>query len=73
MDKKSLQVIIKGNLKMKVVTIERKNKVTLQDETEVFVEINGELNFWGKANQVDKALSMIAEANKWVQENKGGK
>lgn len=58
---------------MKVVTIERKNKVTLQDETEVFVEINGELNFWGKANQVDKALSMIAEANKWVQENKGGK
>jgi len=59
---------------MKVVTIQRTNKVTLQNETEVFVKIKDTLYFWSVANSPDKALSMIAEANKYIEtSNKGGK
>jgi hypothetical protein len=52
---------------MKVVTKERTNKVTLQNETEIFVEIKETLYFWGVTNRTDKALIMIAEANKWIE------
>jgi hypothetical protein len=56
---------------MEVVTIERTNKVTLQKETEVLVKIKDTLYFWGVATQIDKVLSMIAEANKWIETSKG--
>jgi hypothetical protein len=52
---------------MKVITKERTNKVTLQNETEVFVEIKETLYFWGATSRTDKALAMIAEANKWIE------
>ena len=52
---------------MKVITKERTNKVTLQNETEVFVEIKEILYFWGVTSRTDKALAMIAEANKWIE------
>ena len=55
---------------MKVITINRTNKVTLQNETEVLVDINGKQYFWGVATQVDKSLAMIAEANKWIEMKK---
>lgn len=56
---------------MKVVTKQRTNKVTLQEETEVFVQIKETLYFWGVANRTDKALIMIAEANKYIENSKG--
>jgi hypothetical protein len=52
---------------MKVVTKQRMNNVTLQNETEIFVEIKETLYFWGVANRTDKALIMITEANKWIE------
>lgn len=52
---------------MKVVTIERENKVTLQNETEIFVDINGTMYFWGVATELDKILVKIGEANKWIE------
>lgn len=52
---------------MKVVTIERTNKVTLQNETEIFVDINGTMYFWGVATELDKILVKIGEANKWIE------
>lgn len=52
---------------MKVVTIERENKVTLQNETEIFVDVNGTMYFWGVATELDKILVKIGEANKWIE------
>ena len=57
---------------MKVVTIERTNKVTLQNETEIFVDINGTMYFWGVATELDKILVKIGEANKWIEKAKEG-
>ena len=58
---------------MKTVTEKRMNILSRQEETTVFVEINGEKNYWGKATNPFEAIAMVTEANKWIEENKGDK
>lgn len=52
---------------MKVIKEEQYNSVTQQKTTKVYIEIDGEREFFGQASEPQKVFSLIGEANAFIE------